>query len=263
MKPADRAISVSQSSQQHLVNARIGSGGYSGAAMNSNARSRSIELLIFDCDGVIVDSERLAVRIDARILGELGWEISEAEVAERFLGRSDADVFAEVEARLGLHLSQSWRDEYARTYRAVFEAELRPVEGIVAALDEIERMGLAICVASSGTHEKICHSLGVTGLLDRFEGRIFSAADVARGKPAPDLFLYAANRLGVAPEACAVVEDSRSGVQAARAAGMLAFGFAGGLTAAAHLAGTSTVVFESMHMLPHLIRRQEAASPGR
>jgi HAD superfamily hydrolase (TIGR01509 family) len=215
--------------------------------------SRSIELLIFDCDGVLVDSERLAVRIDTRLLRELGWEVTEAEVVERFLGRSDADFFAEIEARFGLHLSQSWRDEYARIYRTVFEAELRPVEGIVAALDELERMSVPTCVASSGTHEKIRHSLGTTGLLDRFEGRIFSATEVPCGKPAPDLFLHAAKRLGAPTDACAVVEDSRSGVEAARAAGMLAFGFAGGLTSISRLKGPSSIVFDKMATLPRLI----------
>src|SRR5207247_3193044 len=97
------------------------------------------------------------------------------------------------------------------------------------------------CVASSGTHERMRYTLGLTGLYDRFAGRIFSSSEVARGKPAPDIFLYAADRMGVDPASCAVVEDSRYGVEAARAAGMHVFGFAGGLTVAERLRGPSTI----------------------
>ena len=110
-------------------------------------------------------------------------------------------------------------------------------------------------MASSGTHDKMRYTLGLTGLYDRFAGRIFSASEVARGKPAPDLFLHAAKQMGVEPAACAVVEDSRHGVAAARAAGMLALGYAGGLTAAEHLRGPGTIVFDDMRDLPSLLAR--------
>lgn len=131
------------------------------------------------------------------------------------------------------------------------------MEGVVEALDLID---LPTCVASSGSHEKMRYTLGLTGLYGRFEGRIFSAAEVVRGKPEPDLFLYAAEQMGVEPSACAVVEDSRSGVEAARAAGMLAFGYAGGLTPAESLAGPGTVVFDHMSALPRLVRDSEQAA---
>jgi HAD superfamily hydrolase (TIGR01509 family) len=126
------------------------------------------------------------------------------------------------------------------------------VPGVVEALDQID---LPTCVASSGSHDKIRFTLGLTGLYDRFAGRIFSVYDVALGKPAPDLFLYAARRMGVAPEACAVVEDSRYGVEAARAAAMQAFGFAGGLTPCAWLEAAGAVVFSDMRELPGLLAR--------
>jgi HAD superfamily hydrolase (TIGR01509 family) len=212
--------------------------------------SRSLELVIFDCDGVLVDSERLAVRIDVRVLAELGWVLSEREVIERFVGRSHEFMVAEIEAHLGRRLAPDWEDPFQRLYREAFAAELTPVAGVVEALDAIT---LATCVASSGSHEKMRYTLGLTGLWDRFAGRIFSASEVARGKPAPDLFLHAARAMGVDPGACAVVEDSRYGVEAARAAGMLALGFAGGLTAAEHLQGPGTLVFSDMRALPRLL----------
>ena len=122
--------------------------------------------------------------------------------------------------------------------------------GVVEALD---RITLPTCVASSGTHDKIRFTLGLTGLYERFAGRIFSAYEVARGKPAPDLFLYAASRMGADPAACAVVEDSPYGIEAARAAGMRAFGYAGGLTPRPWLEGPDTVIFEDMRELPRLL----------
>jgi len=211
---------------------------------------RRLELVIFDCDGVLVDSERLAVRIDVQVLAELGWELSEREVIERFVGRSDAFVTAAIEAHLGRPLAANWLERFEPLYRRVFAAKLRPVDGIVEALDQIT---LPTCVASSGSHAKMRYTLGLTGLWDRFAGRIFSATDVACGKPAPDLFLHAAARMSADPAACAVVEDSRYGVEAARAAGMRAFAFAGGVTPAEHLRGPGTVVFTDMRQLPGLL----------
>lgn len=211
---------------------------------------RPIELVIFDCDGVLVDSERLAVRIDVQVLAELGWVLSEREVIERFVGRSDEFVAAEIEAHLGRPLAADWLEKFQPLYREVFAAELTPVDGIVEALD---RITVPTCVASSGSHEKMRYTLGLTGLWARFAGRIFSASEVARGKPAPDLFLYAAERMGVDPAACAVVEDSRYGVEAARAAGMLALAFAGGVTPVERLRGPGTIVFTNMRQLPGLL----------
>jgi HAD superfamily hydrolase (TIGR01509 family) len=211
-----------------------------------------ISLVIFDCDGVLVDSERIAVRIDVAVLAQLGWAMTEAEVIERFMGRSDEEMTREIEAHLGRHLPASWEEPFRHLYRAAFAAELQPVPGVVEALDAI---ALPTCVASSGTHEKIRFTLGLTGLYERFAGRIFSVSEVPRGKPAPDLFLHAASRMGVPPAGCAVVEDSRYGVEAARAAGMRAFGYAGGLVPRRALQGPDTVVFDDMRELPRLIAR--------
>ena len=147
--------------------------------------------------------------------------------------------------------------EFLPTYRerlfAAFDEELTAVPGVAEALDGVERLGLATCVASSGTHDKMARTLGRTGLLERFEGRIFSATQVERGKPAPDLFLFAAASMGVEPSRCVVVEDSRAGVAAARAAGMRSVGFAGGLTPADWLEGPGTVVIDDMSLLVDLV----------
>ena len=212
--------------------------------------SSGIELVIFDCDGVLVDTERLAVRVDVQVLAQLGWVMTEAEVVERFVGLSDATIREAIEAHTGRRLADNWEQEFRHLYRSSFAESLTAVDGVVEALDGIT---LRTCVASSGSHEKMRFTLGLTGLLERFDGRMFSVSEVERGKPAPDIFLHAAARMGVAPAACAVVEDSRFGVEAARAAGMRAFGYAGGLTPAHLLAGSGTIVFTDMRELPRLL----------
>jgi HAD superfamily hydrolase (TIGR01509 family) len=206
---------------------------------------RPFELVIFDCDGVLVDSERLAVRTEAKILAGLGWPLSEGDIVERFVGRSAAHMQQEIERHLGRSID--WDVEFESRYRQVFERELVAVPGVIEALDKITT---PTCVASSGSHEKMRFTLGLTGLFDRFEGRIFSVDEVACGKPAPDVFLYAAERLGAPPDRCAVVEDSASGVRAGLAAGMTVFAFAGGVTRAEDLAINGAVVFGDMRDLP-------------
>jgi HAD superfamily hydrolase (TIGR01509 family) len=218
---------------------------------------RRLALIVFDCDGVLVDSERLAVRIDVKVITALGWAMTEADIIDRFVGRSEESIAKDIEAHLGRPLPPNWTADNEHLYRAAFAAELKPVPGAVEALDQIT---IPTCVASSGSHDKIRYTLGITGLYERFAGRIFSADDVARGKPAPDLFLHAAERMGVEPAACAVVEDSRYGIEAARAAGMLAFGFTGGLTPAERLRGPETILFNSMLDLPRLVAHAADAS---
>jgi HAD superfamily hydrolase (TIGR01509 family) len=209
-----------------------------------------VRLVIFDCDGVLVDSDRLAVRVEAAMLAEHGWPLTEAEITQRFGGMTEQAMAMAIETHLGRPLPDGWFVEYARRTRAVFATDLRPVAGVLEALDAID---VPTCVASSGSHDKMCFTLGRTGLYERFAGRIFSAEEVAHGKPAPDLFLHAAEQMGTAPAACAVIEDSAHGVAAARAAGMRAFAYSGGLTAADRLAGPITVVFDDMRDLPRLL----------
>ncbi len=211
-----------------------------------------VDLVIFDCDGVLVDSERLAVRVESQLLGELGWPLTEDEVLDRFVGRSDAHMIAAIEAQLGRPVPD-FTEQYLTRLHAAFDDELTAVDGVVAALDAIDAGRLRSCVASSGTHTKMARTLGLTGLWERFDGRIFSATEVERGKPAPDLFLFAAAAMGVAPGSCTVVEDSRAGVAAARAAGMQVVGYAGGLTPASWLEGPDTVVISDMSELPGVL----------
>ncbi|MEV7024626.1 HAD family hydrolase [Kitasatospora sp. NPDC093558] len=214
---------------------------------------KPIELVIFDCDGVLVDSEVIAARVQMRLGAELGWPLTLPEVVEHFIGRSGAANHAVVAERLGTATADRWRERFVKLHAEAVDAELEPVAGIREALAGIAALALPTCVASSGGHDKMRHTLGRTGLYDHFAGRIFSATEVERGKPAPDLFLHAARSMGADPAACVVVEDSLPGVQAARAAGMRALGYAGGLTPAERLAGPDTVVFDDMRKLPGLI----------
>lgn len=205
-----------------------------------------LDLVIFDCDGVLVDTERLTIGVEARMLTELGWPHTPEQVALRFMGRTLAAQLDEIAAHLGPQKARQFEeDSEAEIYRA-FERALTAVPGVVALLDALDAASVPSCVASSGTHAKMRKTLGLTGLYARFDGRIFSASEVARGKPAPDLFLYAASRMGARPQRTAVIEDSVFGVQAAVAAEMVAYGFAGGLMPADALADAGAVVFREM-----------------
>lgn len=206
-------------------------------------------LVIFDCDGVLVDSERLTVGVEARVLTELGWPLTADEVVERWMGRTSAHQLDEIERRLGTVAMREYDERSTAEVLQAFAAELRSIDGVEELLDHLERCGLPVCVASSGSHERMRHTLGLTGLHDRFDGRIFSATEVAHGKPAPDLFLHAAAWMGVEPTECVVIEDSVYGVRAAVAAGMTVYGYAGGLTSRAALAADGAILFDTMHDL--------------
>ncbi len=213
----------------------------------------AFDLVIFDCDGVLVDSERLAIRVEAEILAGLGWPLTESDIVDRFVGRSAAHMQREIERHLGQGID--WEGEFeSRDREEVFERELVPVPGIREALD---RITAATCVASSGSHQRLQFTLGITGLLARFRGHIFSADDVEHGKPAPDIFLHAASHMGVLPGRCAVVEDSISGVKAGLAAGMAVFAYAGGVTSASQLSLEGAVVFDEMRDLPEVLYTPE------
>lgn len=213
------------------------------------------DLVIFDCDGVLVDSERLIVEVEAQICQERGWDLTEEDVIREFVGLSDAAMRARLSELVGEELPADWDAEYTERYREALARDLRAVDGVAEAVDAIEKAGLATCVASSGSHEKMALTLGKTGLLDRFAGRIYSATDpeVTAGKPAPDLFLHAAERMGVAPERCAVVEDSPYGLTAALAANMVPFGFSGSVIPAERLAMDGVTVIDSMADLASLV----------
>jgi HAD superfamily hydrolase (TIGR01509 family) len=209
-----------------------------------------LEGVIFDCDGVLVDSEPLSNRALSEALRKIGLDVSVEESMATFMGRSWADCVALVEERLGAPAPAGFADDYRRRRDRLFRERLRPVPGIERALSELP---VECCVASSGEHERIRLALELTGLAARFDGRVFSATEVERGKPAPDLFLHAAARMGWEPARCAVVEDTVVGVKAALAAGMRAFGFAAHTDAEA-LGEAGAIVFVTMDELPRLLR---------
>ncbi len=181
-------------------------------------------LLIFDCDGVLVDSEALACEIDAQILTRIGLPYSAQDIARKFVGVSFKDMVASIEAEHGCTLPPDLGMQLDSALFAKFETDLKPIEGVREA---ILSLPYPRCVASSSTPERIALSLRITGLSDLFD-HVFSATQVARGKPAPDLFLHAAKSMGANPQDCVVIEDSAAGVQGALAAGMRVIGFVGG-----------------------------------
>jgi HAD superfamily hydrolase (TIGR01509 family) len=183
------------------------------------------ELVIFDCDGVLVDSEPIINRAHAQVLTACGYPITEQNLVERFCGISDREMLEINEREWGRALPTSYAEHVGLMIEAEFRQLLAPIEGVAEALDSLT---LPICVASSSSLEQIRQKLKITGLLGRFGEYLFSATMVARGKPAPDLFLYAAQHLTTAPDRCLVIEDSPAGIDAALAAGMTAIGFSGG-----------------------------------
>jgi HAD superfamily hydrolase (TIGR01509 family) len=211
------------------------------------------DLVIFDCDGVLVDTERLTVGVEARVLGELGWPMSPEEVVERWMGKSSQAQLADLEARLGADGAREFDERTTAELHGTFERELAAIDGVVTLLDHLDAQDVRTCVASSGTHERIRRTLGITGLHARFDGRIYSATEVRHGKPSPDLFLHAAAAMGVAASSCAVVEDSVYGVRAGVSAGMTVHGFAGGLSSAEALAAEGAILFERMTDLVDVI----------
>ncbi|MGW3035470.1 HAD family hydrolase [Streptomyces sp. NPDC001178] len=210
------------------------------------------DLVIFDNDGVLVDSEPISNRLLADYLTELGHPTSYEDSLRDYMGAAMHRVHDLVEERTGERLPADFDDVFHARVFAAFERELKPVAGATDVLEKLAADGVAYCVASSGSHARIRVGHRTTGL-DRWFGeeRIFSSEDVGRGKPAPDLFLFAAERMGVAPERCVVVEDSPLGVQAAVAAGMDVYGFTA-MTPAERLVG-ATGLFGSMGELSGLL----------
>jgi HAD superfamily hydrolase (TIGR01509 family) len=210
------------------------------------------DLVIFDNDGVLVDSEPISNRLLAGYLTELGHPTSYEESLQDYMGAAMHRVHDLIEERTGERLPADFDDVFHARVFAAFERELEPVAGAVGLLEKLAADGVPYCVASSGSHERIRVGHRKTGLDRLFDdGRIFSSEDVGRGKPAPDLFLYAAERMGAVPERCVVVEDSPLGVQAAVAAGMDVYGFTA-MTPAERLVG-ATRLFSDLGELADLL----------
>jgi HAD superfamily hydrolase (TIGR01509 family) len=200
-------------------------------------------LLIFDCDGVLVDSESISNGVLAEMLGEQGLEMSLVESRARFQGLLLSEVLVSAERLLGRPLPDGWIEQYVERRAGVFAAELRPIEGAGALVRDVASAGIPVCVASQGSLAKTARSLALTGLEELFAPAArFSAEQVPRGKPHPDLFLFAARRMGASPAETAVVEDTPSGVTAARRAGMAVYGLAADGDAEALTAAGAVVV---------------------
>ncbi|MGE7367538.1 HAD family hydrolase [Neorhizobium sp. NPDC001467] len=222
-------------------------------------------LVIFDCDGVLVDSEPVSVRVLVAALNRHGIDMAEEEAYSRFLGRSLATMTQVMDEEYGFHTGPEFLEGLRVDLYERFRSELQAIKGIA---DTVDRLGGAFCVASSSQPERIRLSLTLTGLIDKFEPHIFSASMVENGKPAPDLFLLAAERMGYDPADCIVVEDSPAGIEAAHRAGMTALAFTGG--SHTHVSGyreriealQPDAVFDAMPDLLHLVEKFQDGRKG-
>ena len=217
----------------------------------------SIRLVVFDCDGVLVDSERLAVRVDQQVLALMGWDLPLEEVIERFVGSGHAAMRLALSVRLGRDLPHDWDESYTELYRAAFRDGLTAIDGAAASLAVLDAAGLPTCVASNSTVPQMEYTLGLTGLLPLVQGRLFSGQDGSRPKPDPDVYLRAAAAMGVPPADAVAVDDSPAGVAAAVAAGMHVIGFSGGLHPADRLLAAGAHALAADHtevqrLLDHL-----------
>lgn len=212
------------------------------------------QLVIFDCDGVVVDSEVISNRVMAEMLAELGLHLSLEQTIDRFIGKSLHQCMEIIADLLERKLPDDFGSRFAERTREALSASLTPVLGVE---EVISSLRVPYCIASNGNRAKMTFTLGLTGLGARFEGRMYCAEDVLNPKPAPDLFLYAARRHGAEPSRCVVIEDTPTGIAAAKAAGMTAYGFAA-MTPSSRLhdAGANAV-FRRMSELPALLARHD------
>jgi len=210
------------------------------------------QLLIFDCDGVLVDSEPIVHRVFVEMLAEHGFELGFDETLREFAGSSMSNRLTTIEERLGWSVPADFTVSFDHRLAESLRQHLRPVPGVV---EVVAQVGRPRCVASNGSHADMRARLSLAGLLDQFDPHLFSASEVAQAKPHPDLFLIAAEQMGVAASRCAVVEDSLAGVQAGVRAGMRVFGYVG-LTDGRMLQEAGAVVFGHMSELPGLLCRR-------
>lgn len=186
---------------------------------------REIELLIFDCDGVLIDSEIISANVLINQLEAVGVAVGFDYVQQHFLGRSFPWVVSEIGSRFGITLPPDFEGQHHRDLLIAFENDLRTMDGVEAVLSDL---GVSTCVATSSSPSRVERCLELAGLAERFGTRVFTASEVEKGKPAPDLFLHAARSIGVEPRRCLVIEDSLSGLQAAMAADMPVLRYVGG-----------------------------------
>ncbi|KRR00720.1 HAD family hydrolase [Bradyrhizobium valentinum] len=217
----------------------------------------NFDLVIFDCDGVLVDSEVISCRAHAETLTRHGYPITAEQVLERFLGVSDREARQTIEREIDRRLPDDFEQQVKAATLKFYEGDLQAIAHVGEAIGAIV---LPKCVASSGTPEKIRHGLTCAGLYDQLAPHIFSATQVSRGKPAPDLFLFAAKQMNISPERCIVIEDSVPGVTGGRAAGMTVLGFHGGSHCRPGYGNRlrdagAVAVFDDMRHLPGLMEK--------
>lgn len=209
------------------------------------------DMVLFDCDGVLVDSEPLTNDVICANLAVHGFALTQVQLTDLFLGGTMAGVMAK-SREMGAQLPDHWLDEIYQEIFDALQASVEPIPGAIDVLDALDRAGIPYAVGSNGPHRKMEISLGRTGLRPRLLGRIYSREDVANPKPAPDVYLKAAADAGMAPERCVVIEDSANGARAGKAAGMVTLGFAAE-TDPVRLAPVCDAVFTSMAELPGLL----------
>jgi HAD superfamily hydrolase (TIGR01509 family) len=217
------------------------------------ARQVPLKLVIFDCDGVLIDSEAMASELTASMVTEAGWALTPLEAMRLFVGLSLRDIVPMVEARIGRALTDDWRETLRTRILAAMAESVAPVPGAIAALHATTALGLQWRIASNSSREEMAVKFGRNDMAALVEGRIHSHRDVARGKPAPDLFLAAAEAGGVAPAECLVIEDSVPGVTGAVAAGMMVLGF-DPHHQGAKLQAAGALLFHAMHDVPLLLK---------
>jgi HAD superfamily hydrolase (TIGR01509 family) len=216
------------------------------------------DAVLFDCDGVLVDSEPITNRVLAQMLGELGWHISAEETLRTFVGKAVKDEAALIEANTGFAITQAWLEHFRERRNAALERELVVISGAASAVRTLyEKLDGRIAVASGADRRKVELQLAKAGILDCFDGRIFSGHETPRSKPYPDVYLAAATALGVAPARCAIVEDTVTGALAGVAAGATVFGYSPGEVGHSDPDALRKVgvvqVFDNMAHLPGLL----------
>lgn len=206
----------------------------------------NVELVIFDCDGVLVDSERVSNTVFLQMLAELGIHMSEDQLIQDYVGMTMKACLQLMTQRYGIDFPDSFKQELDTRMVAVYQQKLTAMPGVRGV---IENLNLPFCLASNSTPDKIAFMLKLVGLYDFFQGRIYSGTQVANPKPAPDVYLLAASASGVAPAHCLVIEDTPTGIRAAKSAGMRVLGYAGLFAASQLRAAGADAVFDDMHAL--------------
>ena len=221
------------------------------------ARATPVRMVIFDCDGVLIDSEALCNRVESATLTELGWVLTPAECHARFLGFSFYDMVPLIEAQVGKPVGNAWVHDVVERLTAILAVESQPIPGAWEALTGVAALGLPWRIASNSSHAEMAAKFACVGWTDHMRGRVHSAAAIVarggHGKPAPDVFLEAAAAEGIDPTHCLVVEDSAAGAEAARAAGMACLGYSPDHDGAT-LRKAGAIPFRPMHAIPELLK---------